>query len=48
MPVVWFFHTATAYIETIKHIIKPSESLLGQPKTVEEIADYIDADIVKD
>ena len=36
------------YVETTKHIIEPSESLLGQPKTVEEIADYIDADIVED
>ena len=36
------------YIETTKHVIEPSESLLGQPKTVEEIADYIDADIVED
>ncbi len=36
------------YVETTKHIIEPSESLLGQPKSVEEIADYIDADIVED
>jgi hypothetical protein len=36
------------YVETTKHVIEPSESLLGQPKTVEEIADYIDADIVED
>ena len=30
-----------------KHVIEPSESLLGQPKTVDEIADYIDEDIIK-
>jgi hypothetical protein len=36
------------YVETTKHVIEPSESLLGQPKTVEEIVDYIDADIVED
>jgi hypothetical protein len=36
------------YVETTKHVIEPSESLLGQPKSLEEIADYIDADIVED
>lgn len=36
------------YVETTKHIIEPSETLLGTPKTVEEIADYIDADIIED
>ena len=36
------------YVETTKHVIEPSESLLGQPKSVQEIADYIDADIVED
>jgi hypothetical protein len=36
------------YVETTKHVIEPSESLLGQPKSPEEIADYIDADIVED
>lgn len=36
------------YVETSKVIVEPSESLLGQPKTVEEIADFIDADIVED
>ncbi len=34
------------YVETTKHIIEPSETLLGQPKTVEEIASYIDADVI--
>ena len=36
------------YVETTKHVIEPSESLLGQPKSPEEIAHYIDADIVED
>lgn len=36
------------YVETTKHVIEPSESLLGQPKSPEEIADYIDADIAED
>ena len=36
------------YVEATKVILEPSESLLGQPKTVEQIADYIDADIVED
>ena len=36
------------YVETTKHVIEPSESLLGQLKSPEEIADYIDADIVED
>lgn len=36
------------YVEAQKIIVEPSESLLGQPKSVEEIANYIDADIVED
>ncbi len=36
------------YVETTKHVIEPSETLLGQPKTPEEIADYVDADIVEE
>ena len=36
------------YVEATKVVIEPSESLLGQPKSPEEIADYIDADIVED
>lgn len=36
------------YVETQKVVIEPSESLLGQPKTVEEIVSYIDADIIED
>lgn len=36
------------YVEATKVILEPSESLLGQPKSPEEIACYIDADIVED
>jgi hypothetical protein len=36
------------YVEATKVILEPSESVLGQPKTPEQIADYIDADIVED
>ena len=36
------------YVEATKVILEPTESLLGQPKTPEQIADYIDADIVED
>jgi hypothetical protein len=34
------------YVETTKHIIEPSDTLLGQPKTPEEIKTYIDADVI--
>ena len=36
------------YVETQKVVIEPSETLLGQPKSVEEIVSYIDADIIED
>lgn len=36
------------YVETTKVQLEPSESMLGQPKSPEEIADYIEADIVED
>jgi hypothetical protein len=36
------------YVETQKVVIEPSETLLGQPKTVDEIADYIDADVIEE
>ena len=36
------------YVEATKVILEPSDSLLGQPKTPEQIAHYIDADIVED
>ena len=45
---MFILKTQHDYVEATKHIIEPSESLLGQPKSVQEIADYIDADIVED
>lgn len=36
------------YVEATKVVLEPSQSLLGQPKSPEEIADYIEADIVDD
>jgi hypothetical protein len=36
------------YVEATKVILEPSENLLGQPKSPEEIVEYIDADIVDD
>ena len=45
---MFILKTQHDYVEATKHIIEPSESLLGQPKSIEEIADYIDADIVED
>ena len=36
------------YVETTKHIIEPSDTLLGHPKTPEEIKTYIDADIIEE
>ena len=45
---MFILKTQHDYVEATKHIIEPSESLLGQPKSPEEIANYIDADIVED
>jgi hypothetical protein len=45
---MFILKTQHDYVEATKHIIEPSESLLGQPKSPEEIADFIDADIVED
>jgi hypothetical protein len=36
------------YVETTKHIIDPSDTLLGQPKSIDEIKTYIDADIIEE
>ena len=44
---MFILKTQHDYVEATKHIIEPSESLLGQPKSVDEIANYIDADIVE-
>ncbi len=45
---MFILKTQHDYVEATKVVIEPSQSLLGQPKSVEEIADYIDADIVDD
>lgn len=45
---MFILKTQHDYVEATKHIIEPSESLLGQPKSPEEIANYIDSDIAED
>lgn len=45
---MFILKTQHDYVEATKVILEPSDSLLGQPKTPEEIANYIDADIVED
>ena len=45
---MFILKTQHDYVEATKVILEPSESLLGQPKSPEEIANYIDADIVED
>lgn len=45
---MFILKTQHDYVEATKVVLEPSESLLGQPKSVEEIAHYIDADIVED
>ncbi len=45
---MFILKTQHDYVEATKVILEPSDSLLGQPKSPEEIANYIDADIVED
>ena len=45
---MFILKTQHDYVEATKVILEPSDSLLGRPKTPEEIANYIDADIVVD
>ena len=45
---MFILKTQHDYVEATKVILEPSDSLLGQPKTPEEIANFIDADIVED
>ncbi len=45
---MFILKTQHDYVEATKVILEPSDSLLGRPKTPEEIANYIDADIVED
>lgn len=44
---MFILKTQHEYVEAQKVILEPSQSLLGQPKSPEEIATYIDADIVE-
>ena len=45
---MFILKTQHDYVEATKVVLEPSQSLLGQPKSVDEIAHYIDADIVED
>ena len=45
---MFILKTTHGYVEAQKVILEPSESLLGQPKTPEEIASAIDNDLVED
>ena len=45
---MFILKTTHDYVEAQKVILEPSESLLGQPKTPEEIASAIDNDLVED
>ena len=36
------------YVETTKVVVEPSDTLLGQPKSIDEIKTYIDADIIEE
>lgn len=45
---MFILKTQHDYVEATKVIVEPSESLLGKPKSVEEIVSYIDADIIED
>ncbi len=45
---MFIMKTQHGYVEATKHIIEPSDKLLGEPKTPEEIVEYIDADIVEE
>ena len=36
------------YVETTVHKIEPAESLLGQPKSIDDIKYYIDADVIEE
>ena len=45
---MFILKTQHDYVEATKVVLEPSQSLLGTPKSVEEIASYIDADIVED
>lgn len=45
---MFILKTQHDYVEATKVVLEPSQSLLGQPKSPDEIAQYIEADIVED
>lgn len=45
---MFIMKTQHGYVEATKVVLEPSDKLLGQPKTPEEIKDYIEADIVEE
>ena len=45
---MFILKTQHDYVEATKVVLEPSQSLLGQPKSPEEIANYIESDIVDD
>lgn len=45
---MFILKTQHDYVEATKVVLEPSQSLLGQPKSPDEIAAYVDADIVDD
>ena len=45
---MFILKTQHDYVEATKVVLEPSQSLLGQPKSPDEIAQYIEADIVDD
>lgn len=45
---MFILKTQHDYVEATKVVLEPSDKLLGQPKTPEEIASYVDADIIEE
>jgi hypothetical protein len=45
---MFILKTQHDYVEATKVVLEPSQSMLGQPKSPEEIASYIESDIVDD
>ena len=45
---MFILKTQHDYVEATKVVLEPSQSLLGQPKSPDEIAQYIESDIVDD
>ena len=45
---MFILKTQHDYVEATKVIVEPTDTLLGKPKSVEEIVSYIDADIIED